>query len=102
MLQKPNIIWWVAWLVRVLRLFRFGKDLLLSGYTSDIQKRFFILRLMTKNDDLTNNDLTRAMHRLLIFYWVPPRLSNLLKLYNYEVTLKTQRGFAMRTYPFLI
>ena len=47
MLQKPNIIWWVPWLVRVLRLFRFGKDLLLSGYTSDIQKLFFILRLMT-------------------------------------------------------
>ena len=41
MLQKPNIIWWVPWLVRVLRLFRFGKDLLLSGYTSDIQKTFF-------------------------------------------------------------
>ena len=32
--------------------------------------------------------LTRAMHRLLIFYWVAPRLSDLWKLYNYEVTLK--------------
>ena len=32
-------------MVRVLRLFRFGKDLLLSGYTSDIQKlfSFFVL-----------------------------------------------------------
>ena len=47
MLQKPDIIRWVPLLVRVLRLFRFRKDLLLSGYTSDIQKRFFILRLMT-------------------------------------------------------
>ena len=32
--------------------------------------------------------LTKAMHCLWILHWVPPKQSDLLKLYNYEVTLK--------------
>ena len=40
MLQKPNIIRWVRWLVRVLRSGRYLINLFLPAHASDIQKPF--------------------------------------------------------------